>query len=38
MTMMPPSSTSTLDSIERLLVVGPFGSLSVALSIFETSW
>ncbi|MNV75499.1 hypothetical protein D3C71_1687900 [compost metagenome] len=36
--MMLPSSTSTFDSIERLLVVGPLMALVVAGSIFETSW
>ena len=38
MTMMPPSSTSTFDSMERLLVVAPLGSLRVESSIFDTSW
>ncbi len=36
--MMLPSSTTTFDSMERLLVVGPLVSFSVAASIFDTSW
>ena len=34
----PPSSTSTLDSSERLLVVGPFGSVWLPGSTVEISW
>ena len=36
--MMLPSSTTTFDSMERLLVVGPLVSLRVESSIFDTSW
>src|SRR5256885_109015 len=36
--MMLPSSTSTLDSMERLLVVRPLVSLRVDSSTEETSW
>ncbi len=38
MTTMLPSSTSTFDSIERLLVVGPLRLLTVLWSTLDTSW
>ena len=37
-TTMAPSSTSTLDSMERLLVVGPLVAARVAASMLDTSW
>lgn len=36
--MTLPSSTITVDSMERLLVVGPLVSLSVPSLTLETSW
>jgi hypothetical protein len=35
---MLPSSTSTFDSMERLLVVGPFRLFTVDATTLETSW
>ncbi len=36
--MTLPSSTSTVDSMERLLVVGPLTLLSVLAATLDTSW